>query len=80
MELMHIGEFLKQGYFEPSGMTLKELADLTNTTTASLSRLFSGKAALSYEMAVKLEKVWPRKAQTWLDHQTRYELGKLKPN
>ena len=78
MKLMHVGEFLRQGYFEPSGMTLKELADQTGTTTASLSRLFSGKAALSYEMAVKLEGVWPRKATTWLAHQAKFELEKLR--
>ena len=80
MKLMHVGIFLKEGYFEPSGMTLKELAELTGSTPASLSRLFSGKATLSYEMAVKLEEIWPRKAETWLAHQARYELEKIREN
>ena len=78
MGLMNVGALLKQDYFEPSGMTLKELADYTGTTTASLSRLFAGKAALSYEMSVKLENVWNNKAEFWLDHQVKYELEKLR--
>ena len=78
MKLMHVGKFLKEGYFDQSEMTLKGLADLTETTPASLSRLFSGKASLSYEMAVKLEIIWGRKAETWMQHQVRYELQKLR--
>ena len=74
---MHVGLFLKEGYLKPSGMSQQDLANKLNTTTASLSRLFSGKASLSYQMAIELEKVWPRKAETWLLHQVRYELEQL---
>ena len=78
MKLMPVGEFLKEGYFDPSGMSLQELSDKLGCDKGTLSRLFSGKSKLSYEMAVKLENVWGRKAETWLDHQTRFELQQLK--
>lgn len=77
MKLIHVGKFLKQGYFDESDYTLAELAKEIGVSNASLSRLFCGKASLSYEMAVKLESVWGRKATTWLDHQTRWELQQL---
>ena len=77
MKLISVGELLKEGYLKPSGMSLKELSEKLDCDKGTLSRLFSGKSKLSYEMAVKLEKVWPRKATTWLDHQTRYELEQL---
>lgn len=74
---MHVGNFLQKAYFVPSGMSLKQLSSLTGSSTASLSRLLNGKATLSYEMAIKLESVWGRKAYTWLTHQVRYELQQL---
>ena len=74
IKLVHVGSLLKDGYMEPSGMSLKELADKIDSTPASLSRLLSGKATLSYDMAIKLEGVFGRKAYTWLTHQVRYEL------
>lgn len=74
IKLIHVGELLNNAYLKPSGMSLQELADKIGSSSASLSRLLSGKATLSYDMAVKLESVFKRKAYTWLNHQVRYEL------
>lgn len=74
MKLIHVGKLLKEGYLEPSGMTLKQLSDLTGVSVPALSRLMSGKSSMTPSMAVKLEKVWKRKASTWLYHQVNYEL------
>ncbi len=78
MKYSHVGLIIKRDLFDRSELTLEALADKVGCSGASLSRLFSGKASLSYEMAVKLEKVWPDYvASHWLDYQTRYELERL---
>ncbi len=75
MKYLHVGLIMKRDLFDRGDLTLEQLANKVGCSGASLSRLFSGKASLSYEMAVKLEKVYPQNsAETWLDIQTRYEL------
>lgn len=74
MKLLPIGEFLKEGYIEPSGMTLNEVASEIGTSPATLSRLLNGKSELTTELAIKLETLFGRKAETWLIHQVKYTL------
>ncbi|UUW39719.1 putative XRE family transcriptional regulator [Vibrio phage VPMCC14] len=74
MKLISVGKLLKDGYLEPSGMSLNELASKLEVAPSSLSRVITGKSVLTVEMAIKLEKVWPRKAYTWLHHQLKHQL------
>lgn len=77
MKLISVGELLKDGYLEPSGMSLNELASKLEVSPSSLSRVITGKSVLTVEMAIKLEKVWPRKAYTWLEHQLKHQLQEV---
>ncbi|ALM62141.1 plasmid antitoxin with HTH domain [Vibrio phage qdvp001] len=77
MKLMSVGELLKDGYLEPSGMSLNELASKLEVSPSSLSRVITGKSVLTVEMAIKLESVWPRKAYTWLHHQLKHQLQEV---
>ena len=74
MKLISVGKLLKDAYLEPSGMSLNELAAKLEVAPSSLSRVITGKSVLTVEMAIKLEKVWPRKAYTWLEHQLKHQL------
>lgn len=77
MKLMHIGKFLKEAYFEPSGLTMNKLSIESGVSQSQLSRIMSGKSDLTTEAAIGLSKVWPRKAESWLTHQARYKLQEL---
>lgn len=74
MKLVSVGSILKEQYFKPSGLSITELAYQCNTSAASLSRVMNDKAELTVELAMKLEKVFKRKAETWLIHQVKYSL------
>lgn len=71
---MHPGEFLKEAYMDPSEMTVTELADKLGVSKATVSRLVTGKSELSYEMAIRLSKVFKRTADGWMALQTAYGL------
>ena len=69
---MHPGEFLKDAYMDPSEMTVTELAEKLGVSKATVSRLVTGKSELSYEMAIRLSKVFKRTADGWMALQTSY--------
>lgn len=71
---MHPGEFLKDAYMDPTEMTVTELAEKLGVSKASVSRLVTGKSELSYEMAIRLSKVFKRTPEGWMALQTAYGL------
>lgn len=74
MITMHPGEYLKLAYIEPTGMTQKSLAERLGVSASALSRLIDGKASLTAEMAIALEKELGRSAESWMTLQTRFSL------
>ncbi|MGO2514489.1 HigA family addiction module antitoxin [Marinomonas polaris] len=71
---MHPGEFLKEAYLEPTGMTVTELASKLGVSKATVSRLVTCKSELSYEMAIRLSKVFERTPDGWMALQIAYGL------
>ena len=74
----HPGEILKDGVFSEGGITITEAAKQLGVTRAALSRVLNGKAAISPEMALRIE-VWlgienGGKADLWLSQQAVYDL------
>lgn len=76
--IVHPGELLLSAYIKPSGMSLSEVALKAGVSTASLSRLTTCKSSMSAEMAIKMERVFKRKAKSWLLAQVNYDLANLK--
>lgn len=74
MITMHPGEYLKMVYLEPNNETQKSLADRLGVSPSALSRLIEGKAAMTTEMAVRLEKTLDRSAESWMYMQVHYGL------
>ncbi len=72
---IHPGEFLKDAYMEPLEIGVTELAEKMDVSTSSVSRLVSGKSELSYEMAVRLGKVFKRTPEGWMNLQVAYGLS-----
>ncbi|ELL7125023.1 HigA family addiction module antidote protein [Vibrio cholerae] len=75
---MHPGAFLKEAYMDPMDIKVTQLADKMGVSRSSVSRLVTGKSDLSYEMALRLEKVFKRSASGWMNLQTAYGLYQAK--
>lgn len=75
---MHPGEFLKEAYMEPMEMKVTELAEKLGVSKSSVSRLVTGKSELSYEMAIRLSKLFKRSPEGWMALQTAYGLKQVK--
>ncbi|EPN4935675.1 HigA family addiction module antitoxin [Vibrio fluvialis] len=71
---MHPGAFLKESYLEPLDMNATDLAKKLNVSKSAVSRLLNAQSDLSYEMAIRLAKVFKRSAEDWMSIQTAYGL------
>ncbi len=78
----HPGETLREDVLPALGMNVTQVAAQINVTRASLSRVLNGRAAISPEMALRLEG-WlgvenGGRADLWLTQQASYDLWKAR--
>ena len=74
----HPGEYLRDHVLPVLGLTVTQAAAQLGVTRAALSRVLNGRAAISPEMALRLEK-WLGKARgvradLWVAEQASYDL------
>jgi addiction module HigA family antidote len=74
----HPGRSIKDACLEPLGLSVSEGAELLGVARNSLSRVIHGHAAISPEMAIRLEKMGWSTADTWLRMQTAYDLAQAR--
>lgn len=81
----HPGTFIREEVVEPLGLTIGQAADILAVRRATLSDLLNGKATLSPEMALRLEKAFGvsmdtlLRMQAWHDaHAMRLRAGEIK--
>lgn len=81
----HPGETLKEDILPALGLTVTEAAAQLGVTRSALSRVLNGRAAISPEMALRLEG-WlgienGGRADLWLSQQSAYDLwqARMKP-
>lgn len=70
----HPGETLKDFYLEPYGLSARQLAKALGVSHSAISRLVSGQAAVTPDMAIRLEKGVGLTAGTWLGMQQDRDL------
>lgn len=70
----HVGEIIA-GILEESNLGVRDLARALQMSPSTVSRLLTGQAALTPEMAVKLAKVLGSTAEMWMRLQTSYSLS-----
>ena len=63
---------------EDAGMGVTDAARKLGVTRQALNNLVNGKAGISPEMAIRLEKVFGGTAEQWLRIQTAYELAEAR--
>jgi len=68
------GEFISATYLEPLAISARKFAATLGVATSSVTRILSGDARVSPEMAVRLEAVLGRSAESWLRMQNCHDL------
>jgi addiction module HigA family antidote len=71
----HPGLSVRYDCLEPLGLSITEGAKVLGVTRQAVNNLVSGKAGLSAEMAIRLEKAFGGGAETWLRMQAAYDLA-----
>jgi len=71
----HPGLSVRYDCLEPLGITVTKGAKILGVTRQALNNLVNCKAAISPEMAIRLDKAFGGGAETWLRLQATYDLA-----
>jgi len=71
----HPGASVRVDCIEPLGLTVTEAAKALGVSRQALNNIINGHAAISPEMAIRLDKAFGGGAETWLRLQTAYDLA-----
>ena len=74
----HPGRSIRQNCLDPLGLSVTEGAKALGVARHTLSRVLNGHAAISPEMAIRLEKAGWSTAEFWLRRQTSYDLAQAR--
>ena len=74
----HPGQFLRMEVIEPLDLSVTRAAKVLGVTRPALSALLNGRAALSSDMALRVEKAFGLKMDTLLRMQTAYEIAEAR--
>ncbi len=70
----HPGEFIREVYLEPNGITGRQLAAKLGVAASTLNRVLQGNSGISPEMALRLSKALGRSPESWLAMQDNHDL------
>lgn len=71
----HPGEAVRFDCLEPLGLSVTAGAKVLGVSRQALNNLVNGRAGLTPEMAIRLDKAFGGGAETWLRMQTSYDLA-----
>ena len=74
----HPGDFIRTEIIEPAGLTVSDAAKALQVSRAALSSLLNGKADLSGEMALRIEKAFGMKMDTLMRMQSAYDIAQTR--
>ena len=74
----HPGRTIANACLEPLGLTVTAGARVLGVTRPTLSNVINGKAGISPEMAIRLEKAFGSTADAWLRMQAAYDLAQAR--
>ena len=70
----HPGRSIRENCLDPHGLNVTDAARVLGVARHTLSRVLNGHAAISPEMAIRLEKAGWSNAEFWLRRQTTWDL------
>ena len=74
----HVGEVIRHEVLEPFGLSVTEAAKVLGVTRSALSNLVNGRASLSPEMAIRLDKAFGPKMEHVLRMQHAYDVARAR--
>lgn len=74
----HPGQFVRMEVIEPLGLTVTDAAKVLGVTRAALSALLNERAALSPDMALRIEEAFGPQLDTLLRMQAAYAAAKVR--
>lgn len=78
MKRTHPGQIIRMELVEGQGLTVSKIAELLGTTRSNISNVLNGHAAISPNMALRIETVFGGSAEHLLRMQTAYDFQKAK--
>ncbi|MCY3678335.1 MAG: HigA family addiction module antidote protein [Gemmatimonadetes bacterium] len=76
----HPGLSVRDNCLEPLGLTVTKASEVLGVARHTLSRVLHGHAAISPEMAIRLEKAGWSNADFWMRRQAAYDLAQARKN
>lgn len=74
----HPGDFIRTEIIEPAGLSVTSAAAALQVSRPALSSLLNGKANLSGEMALRIEKAFGVKMDTLMRMQASYDIAQTR--
>ena len=74
----HPGRFIRMEIIEPLNLSVTRAAEIIGVTRPALSALLNGRASLSPDMALRIEKAFGPKMDTLLRMQTAYDIAEAR--
>jgi len=74
----HPGQFIRMEIIDPLGLSVTAAAKVLGVTRPALSALLNGRAALSSDMALRIEKAFGPKMDTLMRMQTSYDIARAR--
>jgi addiction module HigA family antidote len=74
----HPGDFIRTEIVAPAGLTVTAAAAALGVSRPALSSLLNGKASLSGEMALRIEKAFGVKMDTLMRMQSAYDIAQTR--
>jgi addiction module HigA family antidote len=75
---LHPGEFIRTEIIEPFGLSVTGAAEVLGVSRPALSSLLNGKADLSGEMALRIEKAFGFRMDTLMRMQSAYDIARTR--
>ena len=74
-DVPHPGQFVRTAIIAPLGLSVKDAAEALGVHRVALSRFLNEQAALSPEMAIRLEKAFGASMEDLMRMQNNYEIA-----
>lgn len=75
----HPGTILREMWLKPLALSVTQAAALLKVSRKTLSEIVNAGAAVTPEMAMRLELAFGKSAQSWLGHQAAHDLWHIEP-
>src|SRR5271169_6095124 len=74
----HPGDFIRREIIQPAGLSVTATAAALKVSRPALSSLLNGKASLSGDMALRIEKAFGVKMDTLMRLQSAYDIARTR--